>query len=132
MASERAICDICRRSERGPRAGMVSGLRRILESFDSWTQARLAAVKNNRYLRFARRSEGLVRRAPAGQQQQRRTLDSRDTYLLTKFLGKKHHTNTIQLAELASKAKLRLLIIYHGSIVLRPALRSQASSPKSS
>ena len=68
--------------------------------------------------------------APAGQLQQRRTLDSRDTYLLTKFLGKRHHTNTIQLAELASKAKPRLLIIYHGSIVLRPGLRPQASSPE--
>jgi len=33
-----------------------------------------------------------------------------------------------QLAELASKAKPRLLIIYHASIVLRPGLRPQASS----
>jgi hypothetical protein len=36
-----------------------------------------------------------------------------------------------QLAELASEAKPRLLIIYHASIVLRPALRPQASPPKS-
>jgi ribonuclease BN (tRNA processing enzyme) len=44
--------------------------------------------------------------------------------------GAKHHTNTTQLADLASKAKPRLLIIYHASIVLRPALRPQASSPE--
>ncbi len=44
--------------------------------------------------------------------------------------GAKYHTNTTQLAELASKAKPRLLIIYHASIVLRPALRPQASSPE--
>jgi ribonuclease BN (tRNA processing enzyme) len=42
----------------------------------------------------------------------------------------KYHTNTAQLAELASKAKPRLLIIYHASIVLRPGLRPQASSPE--
>jgi ribonuclease BN (tRNA processing enzyme) len=42
----------------------------------------------------------------------------------------RYHTNTTQLAELASKAKPRLLIIYHASIVLRPGLRSQASSPE--
>jgi ribonuclease BN (tRNA processing enzyme) len=42
----------------------------------------------------------------------------------------KYHTNTTQLAELASKAKPRLLIIYHASIVLRPRLRPQASSPE--
>jgi len=42
----------------------------------------------------------------------------------------KYHTNTKQLAELASKAKPRLLIIYHASIVLRPALRPNASSPE--
>jgi ribonuclease BN (tRNA processing enzyme) len=41
----------------------------------------------------------------------------------------KYHTNTTQLAELAGKAKPRLLILYHASIVLRPALRPQASSP---
>jgi hypothetical protein len=42
----------------------------------------------------------------------------------------KYHTNTRQLAELASKGKPRLLIIDHASIVLRPALRPQASSPE--
>ena len=42
----------------------------------------------------------------------------------------KYHTNTTQLAELASKAKPGLLIIYHASIVLRPGLRPQASSPE--
>jgi ribonuclease BN (tRNA processing enzyme) len=42
----------------------------------------------------------------------------------------KYHTSTTQLAELASKAKPRLLIVYHASIVLRPALRPQASSPE--
>jgi ribonuclease BN (tRNA processing enzyme) len=44
--------------------------------------------------------------------------------------GAKYHTNTTQLAELASKAKPHLLIIYHASIVLRPPLRPQASSPE--
>jgi hypothetical protein len=42
----------------------------------------------------------------------------------------KYHTNTTQLAELASKAKPGLLIVYHASIVLRPGLRPQASSPE--
>ena len=42
----------------------------------------------------------------------------------------KYHTNTTQLAELAGKAKPRLLIVYHASIVLRPGLRPQASSPE--
>jgi ribonuclease BN (tRNA processing enzyme) len=42
----------------------------------------------------------------------------------------KYHTNTTQLAEIASKAKPHLLIIYHASIVLRPELRPQASSPE--
>lgn len=41
----------------------------------------------------------------------------------------KYHTTTVQLAELATKAKPRLLIVYHASIVLRPAVRPQASSP---
>src|SRR5260370_19769089 len=41
----------------------------------------------------------------------------------------KYHTTTKQLAEIASKAKPHLLIIYHASIVLRPGLRPQASSP---
>ena len=39
----------------------------------------------------------------------------------------KYHTTTTQLAEIASKAKPRLLILYHASIVLRPALGPVAS-----
>ena len=42
----------------------------------------------------------------------------------------KYHTNTAELAELAGKAKPHLLIVYHASIVLRPGLRPQASSPE--
>ena len=42
----------------------------------------------------------------------------------------KYHINTTQLAELATKAKPRLLILYHASIVLRPGLNQQASSPE--
>jgi ribonuclease BN (tRNA processing enzyme) len=41
----------------------------------------------------------------------------------------KYHINTTQLAELATKAKPRLLILYHASIVLRPGFNQQASSP---
>ncbi len=42
----------------------------------------------------------------------------------------KYHTSTTQLAELATKAKPKLLILYHSTIVSRPALRPQASSPE--
>lgn len=42
----------------------------------------------------------------------------------------KYHTNTKELAELVSKAKPGLLIIYHATIVQRPLLRPQASSPE--
>ena len=42
----------------------------------------------------------------------------------------KYHTSTKELAEIASKAKPKLLILSHASIVLRPALRPQASSPE--
>jgi ribonuclease BN (tRNA processing enzyme) len=42
----------------------------------------------------------------------------------------KYHTNTKQLAELASKAKPHLLILSHTSIVLRPAMRPLVSSPE--
>jgi ribonuclease BN (tRNA processing enzyme) len=42
----------------------------------------------------------------------------------------KYHINTTQLAELAIKAKPRLLILYHASIVLRPGFNPQASSPE--
>lgn len=41
----------------------------------------------------------------------------------------KYHTNTAQLGELASKAKPRLLILYHASIVWRPGISAVASSP---
>jgi ribonuclease Z len=41
----------------------------------------------------------------------------------------KYHTTTAQLAELATQAKPRLLILYHHAIVLRPALNPEATSP---
>lgn len=40
------------------------------------------------------------------------------------------HTTTTQLAELARKAKPRLLILYHASISWRPAVDSQRSRPE--
>jgi ribonuclease Z len=40
-----------------------------------------------------------------------------------------HHTTTTQLVDLATKAKPRLLILYHGSISLRPNVDSERSSP---
>jgi ribonuclease BN (tRNA processing enzyme) len=40
-----------------------------------------------------------------------------------------HHTTTRQLVDLATKAKPRLLILYHGSISLRPNVDSERSSP---
>ena len=42
----------------------------------------------------------------------------------------KYHTTSMQLAELATKAKPRLLIVYHASIALRPAVSSVASTPE--
>jgi ribonuclease BN (tRNA processing enzyme) len=39
------------------------------------------------------------------------------------------HTTTAQLVELASKAKPRLLILYHASMSLRPAVDSERSTP---
>jgi ribonuclease BN (tRNA processing enzyme) len=42
----------------------------------------------------------------------------------------KYHTNTAQLAELAARAKPRLLILYHHSIALRPAVSPLLSSPE--
>jgi ribonuclease BN (tRNA processing enzyme) len=42
----------------------------------------------------------------------------------------KYHINTTRLAELATEAKPRLLILYHASIVLRPGMNPQASSPE--
>src|SRR5713226_3912325 len=41
----------------------------------------------------------------------------------------KYHTTTSQLATLASQAKPRLLILYHASISLRPAVDSVRSTP---
>jgi ribonuclease BN (tRNA processing enzyme) len=42
----------------------------------------------------------------------------------------KFHTTTAQLAELASHAKPRLLILYHASIAWRPAVDTQRSRPE--
>lgn len=41
----------------------------------------------------------------------------------------KYHTSTEQLAELASKAKPRLLVLYHHSIAWRPGIAPTASTP---
>ena len=40
-----------------------------------------------------------------------------------------HHTTTTQLVELAAKAKPGLLILYHASLSLRPAVDSERSTP---
>ena len=40
-----------------------------------------------------------------------------------------HHTSTTQLVELARQAKPKLLVLYHHSIVFRPGVDSQRSSP---
>ncbi|HAM53041.1 MAG TPA: MBL fold metallo-hydrolase [Nitrospiraceae bacterium] len=42
----------------------------------------------------------------------------------------KYHTTTVQLADLANKAKPGLLILYHNPITLRPALYPFASTPE--
>jgi len=42
----------------------------------------------------------------------------------------KFHTTTSQLAELATKAKPRLLILYHASIAWRPVVDNQRSRPE--
>jgi ribonuclease BN (tRNA processing enzyme) len=42
----------------------------------------------------------------------------------------KFHTTTSQLAELATRAKPRLLILYHASIAWRPAVDDQRSRPE--
>jgi ribonuclease BN (tRNA processing enzyme) len=57
--------------------------------------------------------EGLARRPAAFQQ-----------------FASKYHTTTAQLAELATRAKPRLLILYHHGIALRPAANPLASSPE--
>jgi ribonuclease Z len=41
----------------------------------------------------------------------------------------KYHTSTAQLAELAAKARPRLLILYHHSIAWRPGIAATASTP---
>jgi len=41
----------------------------------------------------------------------------------------KYHTSTAQLAELAAKAKPRLLVLYHHSIALRPGVAANTSTP---
>jgi ribonuclease BN (tRNA processing enzyme) len=41
------------------------------------------------------------------------------------------HTTTAQLVDLATKAKPRLLILYHGSLSLRPAVDAERSTPAS-
>ena len=40
-----------------------------------------------------------------------------------------HHTTTPQLTELATKARPRLLILYHASLSLRPAVDSERLTP---
>ena len=42
----------------------------------------------------------------------------------------RYHTTTTQLAELAAKAKPKLLILYHASIAWRPVVDSQRSRPE--
>ena len=41
----------------------------------------------------------------------------------------KYHTSTAQLAELAAKARPRLLVLYHHSIAWRPGVAATASTP---
>ena len=43
---------------------------------------------------------------------------------------RRYHTTTTQLAELATKAKPNLLVLYHASISWRPAVDSQRSRPE--
>ena len=44
--------------------------------------------------------------------------------------AEQYHTTTAQLVELASRAKPRLLILYHASLSLRPAVDSERSRPR--
>jgi ribonuclease BN (tRNA processing enzyme) len=41
----------------------------------------------------------------------------------------KYHTSTVQLAELAARARPKLLVLYHHSIALRPGVAASASTP---
>jgi ribonuclease BN (tRNA processing enzyme) len=55
------------------------------------------------------------------------TLSKRDARF--QAFAAKYHTSTVQLAELASKAKPRLLVIHHHSIQFRPGVAATASTP---
>lgn len=44
--------------------------------------------------------------------------------------AKRYHTNTTQLAELAARARPKLLVLYHASIAWRPVVDSQRSRPE--
>jgi ribonuclease BN (tRNA processing enzyme) len=44
--------------------------------------------------------------------------------------AKRYHTTTTQLAELARKAKPKLLVLYHASVSWRPVVDSQRSRPE--
>jgi ribonuclease Z len=55
------------------------------------------------------------------------TLSKRDARF--QAFAAKYHTSTVQLAELAKKAKPRLLVLYHHSIQFRPGVALSASTP---
>jgi ribonuclease BN (tRNA processing enzyme) len=55
------------------------------------------------------------------------TLSKRDARF--KAFAAKYHTSTEQLAALATKAKPKLLVLYHHSISLRPGIAVTASTP---
>jgi ribonuclease BN (tRNA processing enzyme) len=44
--------------------------------------------------------------------------------------AKRYHTTTTQLAELARKAKPKLLVLYHSSVSWRPVVDNQRSRPE--
>ena len=77
------------------------------------TQATIDACRGCDVLIHEVRSlEGLATRPPAFQR-----------------FASKYHTTTLQLADVASQAKPRLLILYHHGIALRPDVNPAASSP---
>ena len=45
------------------------------------------------------------------------------------YAARHHATTTSQLVELANKARPKLLVLYHASISLRPAVDPERSSP---
>ena len=51
--------------------------------------------------------------------------------MLTDFkaYASQFHTTTTQLIELATKAKPKLLVLYHASLSLRPAVDTERSTP---